>query len=178
MALRFAILGSLAKAPASGYDLLKRFDRKINFLWWASQGAIYTELQRLGRDGLVTQDEEGARGRLEHTVTPAGRAALEEWLRSPPARRPRDELILRIFSLWALPRRDAARFLLDLADQYRERLEDYEQRAAALTGPPVDDADRFDRIALRAGIAHERAMLAWATEAAEELQSLPDEHPD
>ena len=96
MSLRFAVLGSLAKAPASGYDLLKRFDRKFNFIWWASHGAVYTELQKLEQDRLIEPSESGTRGRIEHRPTEEGLAALVEWLASPPARRPRDELTLRV----------------------------------------------------------------------------------
>ena len=166
MALRYAILGSLAKAPASGYDLLRRFDRKLNFVWWASHGAVYTELQRLEREGLLAQEEAGGRRRLEHSVTPQGLDVLREWLRTAPLRRPRDELVLRVWSLWLLEPEDAATFFDRLADGYRERLVDYEERAAAMEPDPADAARFFDSLALGAGLAHERAMLAWAEESA------------
>lgn len=170
MALRFAILGSLAKAPASGYDLLRRFDRKLNFVWWASHGAVYTELQRLEREGLLVQQEAGSRRRLEHSVTPAGLVALRDWLRTEPLRRPRDELVLRIWSLWLLEPADGAAFLDQLADGYRERLALYEERAAGMDLDSDDPAVFCDGLALQAGLAHERAMLAWAEESAARLR--------
>lgn len=167
MSLRHAILGSLAKAPASGYDLLKRFDRTLNHIWWASHGAVYTELQRLEQEGLVHASGSGTRGRVEHTPTEAGLQAMVDWLGSAPARRPRDELMLRVFSLWLLPWRDAAAFFDGLAATYADRLAEYERRAAA-DGPPdpARPAAFYDAIALRAGVAHERAMMEWAREAA------------
>lgn len=167
MALRFAILGSLAKAPASGYDLVRRFDRKLNFIWWASQGAIYTELHRLVDDGLVTVTDRGSRGRQEHEVSPAGLAEVRAWLASEPARRPRDELILRVFHLWLLDPEEAATYLDRLADDYERRLAEYRWRESEAGEPDLDDGPAvFDLIALRAGLAHESAMGQWAREAA------------
>ncbi len=170
MALRYAILGSLGLEPGSGYDLVKRFDKTLNFVWWASQGAVYTELGKLQAEGLVEPHETGPRGRQSYAVTAAGQAALRDWLRSPPARQPRDELILRVFSLWLLEPDDAAAYLDELAAGHRERLAEYESRL----GPAPDPADRrrvVDRIALNAGIANERAMLAWAEESAATLRA-------
>lgn len=164
------MLGSLAKEPASGYDLVQRFDNKLNFVWWASHGAVYTELQKLEEDGLIASSDEGARGRVEYAVTAAGRDAIRQWLRSPVARRPKDELILRIFHLWLLEPSDAADFLEALAVEYRSRLELYESRAESAPSDPADGPAFFDTIALRAGIHHERAMLTWAEEAAETIR--------
>ncbi len=170
MSLRFAILGALALEPASGYDLVRRFDKTLNFVWWASQGAVYTELGRLQDEGLVAPHEAGARGRQSYAVTGAGTAALRDWLRAPPSRRPRDELVLRVFSLWLLEPDDAAAYLDELASGHRSRLAEYESRA----GRDPDPADRravMDRIALNAGLANERAMLVWAEESAATLRS-------
>jgi PadR family transcriptional regulator, regulatory protein AphA len=165
------MLGSLAKEPASGYDLVRRFDTKLNFVWWASHGAVYTELQKLEAEGLITSSDEGARGRIEYAVTEAGHDAVRAWLTSPVARRPKDELILRIFHLWLLEPADAADFLDGLATEYRDRLALYESRAASAAADPSAGPAFFDAIALRAGIHHERAMLAWAEEAAAAIRA-------
>lgn len=165
------MLGSLAKEPASGYDLVQRFDNKLNFVWWASHGAVYTELQKLEADGLITSSDEGARGRVEYAVTETGRDAVRTWLTSPVARRPKDELILRIFHLWLLEPEDAADFLDQLANEYRDRLALYESRDGSAADGPAEGPAFFDAIALRAGIHHERAMLAWAEESAAAIRS-------
>lgn len=173
MSLRFAILGSLGVQPASGYDLVKRFDKTLNFVWWASHGAVYTELNKLQAEGLVAPDEEaGPRGRQSFTLTAEGEAALREWLGTPTVRHARNDLILRVFSLWLLDSEDAARYLDGLAEEFRGRLEEYESRMRAVPVPGrAADVHAFDQLALSAGIAHERAMLAWAEEAARQVRA-------
>jgi DNA-binding PadR family transcriptional regulator len=167
MSLRYALLGALAKAPASGYDLVKRFDKAYNKVWWASHGAVYTELQRLVAEGLVTASEGGARRKMVHQTTAEGLSAVREWLASPLSRRPRDDWVLRVFFLWVLPPSEAAAYLERLGGEFGASLEEYEARAARFPDPDaLDDHEFFDFLALQVGIAHERAMATWAVEAA------------
>lgn len=177
MSLRFAILGSLAVQPGSGYDLVKRFDKTLNFVWWASHGAVYTELNKLHADGLVQPHEAGPRGRQSFAISGAGQDALRAWLRTPAERHARNDLILRVFSLWLLDDEDAATYLDDLASEFRGRLKEYESRVRdePPTGSGTDGrAHVFDQLALSAGIAHERTMLAWAEDAARQVRSHDD----
>ncbi|RYP83130.1 PadR family transcriptional regulator [Nocardioides guangzhouensis] len=177
MSLRFAILGSLAVQPASGYDLVKRFDKTLNFVWWASHGAVYTELGKLQADGFVEPHETGPRGRQSFAISDAGQDALREWLRTPAVRHARDDLILRVFSLWLLDDDAAAAYLDDLATEFRGRLAEYESRVRDEPAPDSGTDGRahaFDQLALSAGIAHERTMLAWAEDAARQVRAGED----
>ena len=47
MSLKHAMLVSLAERPASGYDLVRRFDRSVGYFWRASHQQIYRELPKL-----------------------------------------------------------------------------------------------------------------------------------
>lgn len=140
----------------------------MNFVWTASQGAIYPELGRLEADGLIEQASTGPRGRKCYRATDAGREALRAWLMSPVERQAKDELVLRVFHLAALSREEAADYFDRLAAQYAERLAVYEQhmKARIEDDEPVD----FVQIALRAGVVHERAMRGWALESAAQLR--------
>lgn len=174
MALRFAILGALARKPSSGYDLIKQFDQTFNYVWWASHGAVYTELQKLEKDGLVESGDSGSRGRMEYQVTSEGLTALRGWTKEPAARRPRDEMILRVFQLWLLEPEDAASYLDDVAAAHDERLAEYAERERLVELDPARPAAFYNLLALRAGIANERAISAWARESAAEVRrSLP-----
>src|SRR5690349_13199676 len=104
MSLRFAVLGLLEDGPASGYALTARFEKSLQrFAWTARQSHIYPELARLAEDGLIEVAEEGARGRRTYAITDSGRAALREWLLSPPKPRAvRDEQVLRLCLISAL----------------------------------------------------------------------------
>ena len=79
--LPHALLGLLADHPRHGYDLKNSLEtafggqREINF------GQIYTTLNRLERDGLVSASEtEDGRGKKTYHLTPAGREELQAWL--------------------------------------------------------------------------------------------------
>ena len=76
MSLRHAALGLLAKEPASGYDLLKKFKSTMHPVWPATQSQLYGELNKLAAAGFTTVSEAGARGRKEYAITDAGRAEL------------------------------------------------------------------------------------------------------
>ncbi|WP_279578861.1 PadR family transcriptional regulator [Fodinicola feengrottensis] len=61
MSLRHALLGLLHDGPASGYDLTKMFESRLErFAWHARHSQIYPELNKMAVDGLVEVIEEGA----------------------------------------------------------------------------------------------------------------------
>ena len=85
--MRYPFLALLAKAPAHGYELKQAFEDTFGDVWpELNFGQIYTTLQRLERDGLVVSREVAQPHRKDkrvYEVTPAGYAALEDWLREP-----------------------------------------------------------------------------------------------
>lgn len=87
MALRNAVLAALLEGEASGYDLAKGFDASVANFWMATPQQLYKELERMATDGLietrVVQQERRPNKRL-HSLTPAGRAALHEFIAEPP----------------------------------------------------------------------------------------------
>ena len=75
--------GGLAQRPASGYDLLKRFQKSMAHVWPATQSQLYGELGKLADAGLIKVSDVGPRGRKEYAITDAGRAELHRWMTSP-----------------------------------------------------------------------------------------------
>jgi len=171
VSLKFALLGTLAHGPQSGYELTQRFGKTLNFVWTASQGAIYPELVRMEREGLIETVESGPRGRKTYGITSDGRRQLQSWLLDPPIRQAKDELILRVFMLDELTNEEACGYFASLHAAFEERLREYEHRLQETT-EPASRAELFSLIALKAGIAHEKAMSAWATEAMNQLRAL------
>ena len=53
MALSHALLAALHNAPCSGYDLAKKFDGSVGFVWNASHQQIYRELTKLEEQSYV-----------------------------------------------------------------------------------------------------------------------------
>jgi DNA-binding PadR family transcriptional regulator len=179
MSLRFAVLGLLEDGPASGYALTTRFERSLQrYAWTARQSHIYPELGRLAEDGLIEVVDEGARGRRTYAITESGRAALRDWLLSPPKPRAvRDERALRLSLISALDPPQARDIVLD-------HLTEAETVAAELRAvAEAADADphprgrlRFGRLALELGIYQYEAQRQWAAWALNELDAtLPQD---
>ncbi len=172
MSLRHALLGLLAEGPASGYDLLKRFDTSLAFVWPASQSQVYGELARLAEDGLIELVGTGARNRREHAITDAGGSDLRTWLTEPETERTyRSGPLLRVFFLWALPPADRVAFLRAFARDVVERFAGLEQLrdTANWTG---GDADICAWLALDFGLRSSAVTQEWALWAAEQVEEL------
>ena len=109
MSLRYALLGLLAREPASGYELARRFRGGVGrYAWHAQQSQVYPELNHLAADSLVEVVDEGPRGRRTYAITSAGRDDLHGWLTAADDRPiVRNEQVLRLFLLPCLGREDA-----------------------------------------------------------------------
>jgi DNA-binding PadR family transcriptional regulator len=163
MSLRHAVLGQLAAAPRSGYELEKAFAEGLSGAWSAGFGQIYPELSRLLAAGLVEVESPGPRGRRRYSVTPSGRAELRRWLRDLPKPPTKDEALLRVFSLWLLEPSAAREFLEHEAERHSEA-------AAAPDLPePRTPAEWWQRIAVEARVRSHRARADWAAWAIERL---------
>jgi PadR family transcriptional regulator, regulatory protein AphA len=95
------ILGMLALGKRTGYDIKQFVDKSTRHFWAASYGQIYPELRRLEGHDLVRGRSEptGGRARMVYELTPAGHAALNDWLHSSdePLYELRDEGMLKLF---------------------------------------------------------------------------------
>jgi DNA-binding PadR family transcriptional regulator len=96
-----ALLGLLSLGSMSGYDIRQLIPQSIGHFWSESYGQIYPGLKRLAAAGLVekkTQRQKGKPDRHVYSLTPEGRAHLQEWLKLPVAEEvPRSELLLKVF---------------------------------------------------------------------------------
>lgn len=160
----FAVLGQLAHAPSSGYDIQTRLRATAAHFWHAAYSQIYAELRRLETLGYATEESVAQSGRPDkrvYTVTDAGRDALAEWLERP----------------WGLAHlRDESLVKLMLADgmdpaavvaQVRRLLAAHERRRAEFveaidTLPP--DSPVYLRLAMRKGVHAQTAFAAWCRE--------------
>lgn len=101
MAVREGLLTLLSEHPRHGYDLRAEFERRTARLWDLNSGQVYTTLDRLARDGLVTAtddpDDPSGRRRL-YALTTAGHEALDTWRGALPgdAEPPREDLVMQV----------------------------------------------------------------------------------
>jgi DNA-binding PadR family transcriptional regulator len=170
--LAYALLGLLARAPRSGYDLIREMEEPVGFFWHARRSQIYPELARLERAGMVVHtvvEQQERPDKKVYAITGAGRAALAAWA-AEPMRIPseRDEFMLKVFSLWLADPQGALTLVRDYASQHAERLARYEAiRARMEQNAGADElrqlhAPRFASYAtLLRGIEYERGYVAW-----------------
>lgn len=117
MSLRHAVLGLLVDGPASGYDLMKRFNTSLANVWPATQSQVYGELARLAEAGLIEVAAEGPRGRKEYTLAEEGLAELRRWLVEDKPEPRRSGALLRVFFMSVLAPEQALDFLARMAEE-------------------------------------------------------------
>jgi PadR family transcriptional regulator, regulatory protein AphA len=170
MSLRYALLGSLADQPRTGYALLKHFEQSLAYAWPASHSQIYPELARLLDEGLIEQTETGARNSKTYAVTDAGLADMRRWLvETTPDRRVRSDAALRAFFLWLLEPAEAEDQLGDERSYWQGVLDEFRRIQDEPTGD--NKKARSLRIALEGGIRTVEARLAWLDDAIAEIRS-------
>lgn len=170
MSLRYALLGSLADQPRTGYALLKHFEQSLAYAWPARHSQIYPELARLVDEGLIEQTESGARNSKTYAVTDAGLADIRRWLlETTPERRVRSDAALRTFFLWLLTPEEAERQLERERAYWQGVLDEFRRIQDEPTGR--NKKARTFRIALEGGIGTVEARLAWLDDAIVEIRS-------
>ncbi len=154
------LLGLLAQRERTGYELTRDFDLSLANVWAASHSQIYPELAKLEGAGLIRKTDAGPRGSQRYAITPAGEESLRTWLaETSPGDNPRTEWMVRVFFLGMLPPAAAAAYFDAQRRRHEAKLERYRSFAADCS---LDDPHtRWHRIALEAGIRHERAMAEW-----------------
>src|SRR3954451_10622571 len=81
-----AILGQLALASRTTYELTKQMRQNLHYFWPRAESRIYDGVHRLVADGLVgrTVIPCGKRTRGHYELAETGREALAAWLSTPP----------------------------------------------------------------------------------------------
>jgi DNA-binding PadR family transcriptional regulator len=143
MSLKYGLLGFLSYGPKTGYQLHKMFFKTVR----PSISLIYRQLNNMHEEGLV-DFKRVERGKLftrnVFHIKTAGRAALAQWLRTPPKLESyRDPLFMQ---MWYGSRVDKKFIVADIKaymEQVRKELEYYSKEAyplieKTLKGSPLD----------------------------------------
>jgi DNA-binding PadR family transcriptional regulator len=138
MSVRHALLALLSEGPKYGLQLREEFEANTGQVWTLNVGQVYTTLQRLERDGLVTAIGDGESGgepgpQKAYRITGAGSAELAQWLRVPPdlSTPPRDDLVMKVLIAVRVPDTDVSeviqahrRYLVQLMQEWTRLKED------------------------------------------------------
>lgn len=157
MSIKYAILALLDEQPSYGYELKVEFDRRTNKTWPLNVGQVYTTLDRLERDRMVTRGVENDIGRVVYEITERGSAAVAGWfesvIRDAP---PRDELAIKIAMAATRPGCDVGTII---GNQRRETMRALQNHRQALRG--VDDDDLAGQLVIQSLIYSSEAQIRW-----------------
>lgn len=176
----FAVLGLLAFAPMSGYDIRKEIAFSIGHFWSESFGQIYPALRELSARGLIRpRPGAGARDRRVYEITASGRRALEAWRAEPPRPAPvRSELLLKLFFGRPGPGSHEMEWLSRLEEEQAASLRRFRDiRKQLLAEQGRHPSLPFWLSVLRFGERRSRDVLRWSRETRAALRGLVDETP-
>jgi DNA-binding PadR family transcriptional regulator len=153
----YIVLGLLSWCKtATPYELKQLVSTSVGNFWTLHHAQLYTEPVRLAAAGYVTEErEDGGRRRRRYSLTDEGRAALREWLRSPPERLTfefRDPALLQLF-FGAEPGALGKSQL----EAHQAKLDEYEELHRREGAGMPEGA----RLSLEAGIGHEREYVRF-----------------
>jgi DNA-binding PadR family transcriptional regulator len=157
--MKHAFLALLAHAPSHGYDLRLALEQRFGALLPpVNAGQIYTTLQRLERDGLITGTDvpEDSRNKRVYELTQAGRDALERWIETPAvATRLKDDFFMKLVLAGLTGIADAKLLIDRQRREYLQTLRDLDELAP-------DGAEESVAALLVEGAAlHLEADLRW-----------------
>lgn len=154
----------------TGYVLkTKEFDHTVVHIWPASLPQIYRELKSMEEDRLIrrtVETQNGGRDRLLCHITPAGRRALHDWLRSvqdPPKHR--EAFLVQLFFAAKLSDEEIIALLDYQLQVHQERLaalQPHQSEASALTLEPREQALRGFTLAFARRM--EQTYIDWLTD--------------
>ena len=167
----FAVLGLIARGPASGYEVQQRLRTGAAHFWHASYSQIYAELRRLATLGYVTEREVRQQRRPDkriYTITPQGETALIAWLEdSWGLAHLRDESLIKLMLADPLPTERVIDEMRRLKTAHEHRRGEFEAELAALD----TESGRYHRYALRKGVHAQTAFAQWCQEVIDDLET-------
>jgi DNA-binding PadR family transcriptional regulator len=193
MSLDHALLVSLLEKPSSGYELARRFDRSIGYVWHATHQQIYKVLARMEEAGWISgevQAGEAAPDRKLYSVSRAGRSEVSRWLAEPTEPEGiRDSLMVKLRGAAfgeagaLIPELEHHRALhANRLTAYRV-IEARDFAGVRSTSPGMQGPGTLDRQhalqyqVLKSGIRYEQGWLEWCEEAVALLRSFEQDPP-
>jgi PadR family transcriptional regulator, regulatory protein AphA len=151
----YAVLGLLDWCgPSTPYQLKQIAQQSILHFWSIPHTQLYTECARLADEGLLDEHrEETGRRRRVYSLSASGRNALSQWRADPDAEmyELRDPGLLKLFCG------------ADPAAVAEAQLAKHERRLATYSQLPNAQLPEGQRLALEAGIGHEKEYIRFWT---------------
>jgi DNA-binding PadR family transcriptional regulator len=165
-ATAYVVLGLVSIRPMTGYELTGFAERSIGNFFPLTRSHIYSELERLGRLGLLEATEiaqENAPTKRVYQITPAGSDKLQRWLEGMMTSegRSRNLFLVRIF----FGDRTTPERLTELLDEFEAAARFRRDQLAMMAEKLADwPASVFRRSTAIFGLRHQEANLEWVSE--------------
>jgi DNA-binding PadR family transcriptional regulator len=168
VSVKYALLGILAEKDRHGYELKSRFDEKVGEFWSLNFGQIYSTLDRLEKEGLVSHDREIQERRPDRKIfriTLEGRDELAVWLSTPvnKVRALRDEFFIKLVFL----DQSNPSAILELINRqkalYLKRMNQLTRRKLTLKKRDQDFEALTAELLVDAALFHAEADIQWLT---------------
>ena len=166
MSIKFAILGILAEGDLHGYELKTSFDEKVGDFWSLNYGQIYSTLDRLEKEELVTHDRQAQDKRPDRkifSITPQGRNELEKWLSTPvtKVRALRDEFFVKLVFMDKTNPCPILELIEKQKVLYLKHMNQLTHRKVALKKEAKDLNALTTELLMDAGLFHAEADIKW-----------------
>lgn len=174
MSVRQSLLAILAQGPCYGYQLRSEFERRTGSSSALNVGQIYSTLERLERDGLVSRGAADEAGHVYWQITDAGRGEARAWLASAVERNAgtRDELAIKLALAATLPGADVFELISTQRQTSAARLETL--RRAVVEGSGFEGPEDLAwKIITDATIFAAEAEVRWLDHVEERLTRHP-----
>ena len=180
MSIKYAILGILAEKDLHGYELKSSFDEKVGEFWSLNYGQIYSTLDRLEKEELVTHDrlaQDRRPDRKIFSITPEGRKELDNWLSTPvnKVRALRDEFFIKLVFMDKKNPRPVLELIEKQKLLYLKHMNRLTQRKVALKKRSRDLDGLTTDLLMDAGLFHAEADIKWLSLCESKIRAALDD---
>lgn len=166
MPVKHAILGILKEAPRHGYEMKSLFDERVGEFWNLNYGQIYTTLDRLKKEGLVTCSEEEQESRPDkkvYYISSEGIRELGRWLQEPitKPRALRDELFVKLLFMDRTDPRPVMELIGQQTQIYMEHMQELTETKYRLTRKGIGKDSFITDLLMDAALFHAEADIRW-----------------
>lgn len=166
MAVKYAVLGILKEKPRHGYELKSLFDEKVGEFWSLNYGQIYTTLDRLEKEGLVshTEEEQDTRpDRKVYFISSKGIQELAQWLQKPitKTRALRDELYIKLLFLDNENPQGVVTLIQQQTNLYMQKINELNQHKSEINKKNEEGDFFVTDLLIDAGLFHAEAEIRW-----------------
>ncbi|MGF4045053.1 PadR family transcriptional regulator [Paenarthrobacter nitroguajacolicus] len=135
MSIRHSLLALLQDRPRYGYELRVEFEDRTGAAWPLNIGQVYTTLDRLERDGLVSKDGDDGGGHVVYSITGAGAEEVEAWFAGAVDRGnpPRNEIAIKLALAVTLPDVDTSAVIQSQREVSVKALQEHTQARKAVS---------------------------------------------